>query len=65
MIETNEARLIGFLGADPEVRTTDKGTGYAVLSVATSASWKKPASNDWETRTEWHGVVVWANRPAA
>jgi single-strand DNA-binding protein len=62
MIDTNETRLIGFLGADPELKTTDKGTGYAVLSVATSASWKKADSNEWETRTEWHRVVVWGKQ---
>jgi single-strand DNA-binding protein len=62
MIDTNETRLIGFLGADPELKTTDKGTGYAVLSVATSASWKKADSNEWETRTEWHRVLVWGKQ---
>lgn len=46
----------------PEVKTTEKGTGYAVLSVATSASWEKPESNEWETRTEWHRVVVWGKQ---
>jgi len=62
MIETNEARLIGFLGADPEVKTTEKGTAYAVLSVATSSSWKKADSDEWETRTEWHRVIVWGKQ---
>ena len=62
MIDTNETRLIGFLGADPELKTTDKGTGYALLSIATSASWKKADSTDWEARTEWHRVLVWGKQ---
>lgn len=63
MIETNKAQLIGFLGADPE-RKESNGNSYAVLSVATATSWKKPNSEEWETRTEWHRVVVWAKQAA-
>src|SRR5689334_22735954 len=46
MIETNKAQLIGFLGADPE-RKESNGNSYAVLSVATATSWKKPNSEEW------------------
>jgi single-strand DNA-binding protein len=52
MIDTNETRLIGHLGADPEMKTTEKGTGFAVLSVATNSSWKKAESDEWEARTQ-------------
>jgi single-strand DNA-binding protein len=63
MIETNKAQLIGFLGADPERKENGNGNKHLVLSVATSTSWKKPNSEEWETRTEWHRVVVWG-KPA-
>jgi single-strand DNA-binding protein len=59
MIETNRAELIGFLGADPERKENGNGYKHLVLSVATSTSWKKPKAEEWETRTEWHRVVVW------
>ena len=58
MIETNKAQLIGFLGADPERKEKGNGNSFLVLSVATNTSWKKPNSEEWESRTEWHRVVV-------
>lgn len=57
MIETNKAQLIGFLGADPERKENGNGNSHLVLSVATNTSWKKPNSEEWESRTEWHRVV--------
>ena len=64
MIETNRAQLIGFLGADPERKENGSGKGYAVLSVATTTSWKKANSEEWETRTEWYRVEVWDKQAA-
>ena len=62
MIETNKAQLIGFLGADPERKENANGNSHLVLSVATTTSWKKPNSEEWDTRTEWHRVVVWGKQ---
>jgi len=64
MIETNKAQLIGFLGADPERKENGNGNSHLVLSVATNTSWKKPNSEEWESRTEWHRVVVWGKQAA-
>ena len=36
----NKVLLIGRLGADPEIKQTQGGKGFASLSVATSESWK-------------------------
>jgi single-strand DNA-binding protein len=58
MIETNKAQLIGFLGSEPERKENGNGNNYLVLSIATTTSWKKPNSEEWENRTEWHRVVV-------
>jgi single-strand DNA-binding protein len=62
MIETNRTQLIGFLGADSERKENGNGNNHLVLSVATTTSWKKPNSEDWEKRTEWHRVVVWGKQ---
>ncbi|WP_419942165.1 single-stranded DNA-binding protein [Candidatus Palauibacter sp.] len=54
----NKATLIGNLGADPEVRSTNAGTRVATLSVATSRRWTSRAGEAQE-KTEWHRVVCW------
>ena len=54
----NKVILIGALGNDPEVRTTQGGTVIASLSVATNDSVKDKASGEWQDRTEWHKVVL-------
>jgi single-strand DNA-binding protein len=54
-------RLIGFLGKDAEVKTTKSGNEYAILSLATQASWKDKKSGDYVNRTEWHRMIVMWN----
>lgn len=53
MSSLNKAMIIGRLGQDPEVRTTNNGKVVANLSVATSQKY-----NDTE-QTEWHKITVW------
>ena len=55
----NKATLIGNLGRDPEVRTTQNGKQVVTLNIATSESWRDSHSGDRVERTEWHRVVVW------
>ena len=55
----NRATLIGNLGADPEVRTTQSGARVVSFSIATTESWKDKVSGERVERTEWHRVVVW------
>lgn len=57
----NEVRILGNLGADPEVRNTAGGSRVAKLSVATSTSWKDQ-QGQWQEKTEWHRVVAWQNQ---
>lgn len=57
----NKVILIGNLGQDPEVRTTNNGTKVANLSVATSERWKDKNSGEAKEKTEWHRVVVFGN----
>lgn len=54
----NKVILIGALGNDPEIRTTQGGAVIASLSVATNDSIKDKASGEWQERTEWHKVVL-------
>jgi len=51
----NKVQLIGFLGADPDVRYTQEQEAVARVRIATSETWKK--SGEKQERTEWHRVV--------
>jgi single-strand DNA-binding protein len=55
----NKVILIGRLGKNAEVKTAQNKKDYAVLSIATSESWKND-KGDYETRTEWHRVYAWS-----
>jgi single-strand DNA-binding protein len=54
----NKVTLIGNVGNDPEVRSTNGGTKVATLSVATSNTWTNAAGEKQE-KTEWHRCVIW------
>lgn len=57
----NKVILVGNLGKDPEVRTTQDGTKVVNLTLATGESWTNKAGERQE-RTEWHTVVIWNER---
>jgi len=57
----NKVMIIGNLGADPEVRSTNNGSRVATLSVATSRQWTGQ-SGDKQEKTEWHRVICWNNK---
>ena len=59
----NRLSLIGFSGKEPEQKTTKNGTAYTVFSLATKTSWKNE-NDQWDSRTEWHRIVVWSKRLA-
>ena len=58
----NKVILIGNLGRDPEIRTTQDGTKVCNLSVATSENWRDKNSGERREKTEWHRVVVFNDR---
>jgi single-strand DNA-binding protein len=58
----NKVILIGNLGKDPEVRTTQDGTKIVNLTLATSETWNDRASGERKERTEWHRVVIFNDR---
>lgn len=54
----NKVILVGNLGRDPEVRSSQDGTKIVNLSIATSERWKDRMSGEPRERTEWHRVVI-------
>ncbi|MDX1974903.1 MAG: single-stranded DNA-binding protein [Rickettsiales bacterium] len=54
----NKVILVGNLGRDPEIRSTQDGKEIATLALATSESWKDRNSGERKEKTEWHRVVV-------
>ncbi|EBW6364062.1 TPA: single-stranded DNA-binding protein [Salmonella enterica subsp. enterica serovar Muenchen] len=55
----NKVMLIGHLGQDPEVRYLPNGNAVAMLSLATSDTWKDKQTGEQKDRTEWHRVVIY------
>jgi single-strand DNA-binding protein len=60
----NKVFLIGNLGKDPEVRTTQGGSTIVTLTLATGESWTDKASGERRERTEWHRIVIFNERLA-
>ena len=60
----NKVILVGNLGKDPEVRSTQDGSKIVNLAVATSETWNDRASGERKERTEWHRVVIFNDRIA-
>ncbi|EAT4156048.1 single-stranded DNA-binding protein [Salmonella enterica] len=55
----NKVMLIGNLGQDPDVRYLPNGNAVAMLSLATSDTWKDKQTGEQKERTEWHRVVIY------
>ncbi len=58
----NKVILVGNVGRDPEIRSTQDGTKVANLSLATSETWRDKNSGERKERTEWHRVVIFNER---
>lgn len=56
-IMVNKVFLVGRLGRDPDVRSTQNGKAVANFSIATSEKYTKDGKS--EEKTEWHNVVCW------
>lgn len=54
----NKVILVGNLGRDPEVRSTQNGQKIINMTVATSESWKDRQTGERREKTEWHRVVI-------
>ena len=60
----NRVMLLGNLGQDPELRSTQGGQSVLKLRLATTERYLD-ANKAWQERTEWHSVVVWGKRGEA
>ena len=57
----NEIKLIGFVGQAAELKRSQNSKELVRFDVATKASWKNQDSGEYDSRTEWHRIVVWGN----
>lgn len=55
----NKVILIGNVGMDPEVRTTESGVKVARLRLATTERLFDRQANETREHTEWHTVTLW------
>jgi single-strand DNA-binding protein len=53
----NKAILVGNLGQDAEVRTTQSNLEITRFSLATTRSWKNK-DGEWQNETTWHNIVA-------
>jgi len=60
----NKVILVGNLGRDPEIRSTQDGQRVANFTLATSESWRDRMSGERKERTEWHRIVIFNERLA-
>lgn len=54
----NSVRLIGNLGAAPEVKSLEKGNKMARINMATNETYTN-AKGEKVTETNWHNLVAW------
>ena len=60
----NKVILVGNLGRDPEIRSTQDGQRIANFTIATSENWRDRVSGERKERTEWHRVVIFNEKLA-
>lgn len=58
MYGLNKAQIIGRLGADPELKSTNTDKSVCSFTVATNENYKDQSGNLVE-RVEWHRCVAW------
>jgi single-strand DNA-binding protein len=64
MKDLNKVFLLGRLGADPEVRSTQSGLSFARFSLATARRVREGGASQmgeqaWTEETQWHRVIAW------
>ena len=58
----NSVRLVGNLGADPEIKSFDSNSKQlARFSLATKESYKND-KGERVTETQWHTLIAWGNQ---
>ena len=54
----NKVQLIGFMGGNPEVKTTENGKKLAKFSIATNENYRN-GKGEKVTETIWHNLIAW------
>ena len=54
----NKVILLGNIGKNPDIKSTQNGSKLASFSIATSKRWKDKQTQEYKDKTEWHKVVV-------
>jgi len=54
----NNVQLIGHVGQEPEIITTESGKKLAKLSLATNDSFTN-TQGEKITNTDWHNIIAW------
>ena len=54
----NKVILIGYLGQDPKIKTSNGGKKWAMFSIATSRRWTDKESGEKMEKTHWHNIVT-------
>ena len=57
----NKVNLLGNLGRDPEIRSTQSVSKMATFSIATSKRWKDKNTQEQRDKTSWHNIVVFGD----
>lgn len=61
MASVNQATIIGFVGEEPKITTTQNGSKIASLSVATTEKgFTKQDGTVIPDKTEWHNIIVFS-----
>lgn len=60
-MSVNKVILLGNVGGDPVIRSTQDGKKIATFSLSTSEKWKDKNSSESREKTEWHRVVVFSD----
>ena len=55
----NKVILVGNVGIDPEVRTTESGVKVARIRLATTERLFDRQANETKEHTEWHTITLW------
>ena len=58
----NKAILLGSLGINPEIKTTQSGKEIGRFTLATSETWKDKNTGEKQQKTEWHNITVFGDK---
>lgn len=60
MPSVNQVALLGHIGKDPKISTTQSGVKCATFSLATTErAYTSKNGTQYPERTEWHNLVLW------